>query len=153
MNCWLSVLLVSALPFAEIRGGLPLALYYGLNPLEAYTIAVLGNILPVPLLLLLLDFLVGIATRVNVVDRMYSKIIERVERKKTVVEKYGYLGLTLFVSVPLPVTGAWTGVLIAFLLRMNKVKSFLAIFAGVCIAGIIVLLVSLGVISIATIII
>ncbi len=144
---------VSALPFTEIRGGLPLALYYGLSPVEAYIIAVLGNILPIPALLLLLDFFVGIATRVSVLDRVYSKIIERVERKKAVVEKYGYLGLTLFVSIPLPVTGAWTGVLIAFLLRMDKVKSFLAIFAGVCIAGIIVLLFSLGVISIATIII
>ncbi len=150
---WLSVLFVSALPFAEIRGGLPLALYYGFSPVEAYIIAVIGNILPVLPLLLLLDFLVGIATRVSVIDRIYSKIVERVERKKAIVEKYGYLGLALFVSIPLPVTGAWTGVLISFLLRMDKLKSFLAIFAGVCIAGIIVLLISLGVISIATIII
>ena len=92
---WLSVLFVSALPFAEIRGGLPLALYYGFSPVEAYIIAVIGNILPVLPLLLLLDFLVGIATRVSVIDRIYSKIVERVERKKAIVEKYGYLGLAL----------------------------------------------------------
>ena len=89
MNSLLSVLLVSALPFAEVRGGLPLALYYGLNPVEAYTVAVIGNILPIPPLLLLLDLLVGIATRVSLLEKIYTRITSRVERKKDFVEDTG----------------------------------------------------------------
>jgi len=145
----IKVLVVSSLPISEIRGGLPLALYYGFEPAEAYLIAFIGNILPIPFLLLLLDYLISFATRIGFVNRVYGRILERVERRKSIVEKYGYIGLTLFVSVPLPVTGAWTGVLIAFLLQLNRIKAFISIAAGVCIAGIIVLLASLGVISIA----
>ncbi|WP_290597729.1 MULTISPECIES: COG2426 family protein [unclassified Archaeoglobus] len=149
MNDLIKVLLVAMLPISEIRGGLPLALYLGFDPVEAYIIALIGNIMPIPVLLVLLDFLISLATKVGFVKRVYGKILERVERKKGIVERYGYLGLMLFVSVPLPITGAWTGVLIASLLQLDRIKSFFSITVGVCIAGVIVLLASLGIISIA----
>lgn len=149
MNDLIKVLLVAMLPISEIRGGLPLALYLGFDPVEAYMIALIGNIMPIPVLLVLLDFLISLATKIGFVKRVYGKILERVEKKKGIVERYGYLGLMLFVSVPLPITGAWTGVLIASLLQLDRMKSFFSITVGVCIAGVIVLLASLGVISIA----
>jgi uncharacterized membrane protein len=149
VNDLIKVLLVAMLPISEIRGGLPLALYLGFDPVEAYIIALIGNIMPIPVLLVLLDFLISLATKVGFVKRVYGKILERVERKKGIVERYGYLGLMLFVSVPLPITGAWTGVLIASLLQLDRIKSFFSITVGVCIAGVIVLLASLGIISIA----
>ncbi len=144
----LKVLVLAAMPISEVRGAIPLALYYGLKPLYAYSIAVIGNLLPIPFLLLLLDKLVDFATRIGPVDRFYSWITSRVEKKKGIVEKYGYIGLTMFVAIPLPVTGAWTGTLLAFLLRLSKLKSFIAIAAGVCIAATIVTLTTLGVFKI-----
>lgn len=143
-----TILIISALPFSELRGGIPLALLYGFSPIQAYLISVLGNILPVPFLLLLLEYLVEIVTRVEGLNKIYRKVVERVEKRKSIVERYGYLGLTFFVAIPLPVTGAWTGVLLAFLLQLNRLKALFFISAGICVAGIIVLLTSLGVIRI-----
>ncbi len=145
----LEVLITSALPFSELRGGIPLALLLGYNPLEAYVIAVAGNLLPVPILIYFLNDLVGIAERVPPLWRIYRAIVGRVERKKEFVEKYGYIALTLFVAIPLPVTGAWTGSLIAFLLGLEKKKAIAFISLGVSIAGVVVLLASLGVIGFA----
>ncbi|RLI80025.1 ligand-binding protein SH3 [Archaeoglobales archaeon] len=135
------------MPVSELRGGIPLALYLGFTPVESYMLAFFGNLLPIPLLLVFLDKFVAIACKISIVDGFYNRIVSRVERRKKIIEKYGYFGLTLFVAIPLPVTGAWTGALLAFLLRMNKVKSILFISLGVAIAGIIVILASLGVIK------
>ncbi len=143
----LDVFVVAAMPIAEIRVALPLALYYGFDPIVAYAVALTGNLLPVPILLILLEQLIRVATRFGMLDRIYRWTVARVERRKAIVEKYGYVGLALFVAVPLPVTGAWTGSLLAFLLRLNKTKSFVAIAAGVSVAGLIVLAASLGVIK------
>jgi uncharacterized membrane protein len=147
----LEVLLVSAMPISEIRGGLPLALYYGFDPVEAYILSLIGNILPVPFLILFLEELVKITTRFRPIDRFYRLIVRRVEKRREFVEKYGYIGLTFFVAIPLPVTGAWTGSLIAFLLGLDKKKSVIFISMGVSIAGVIVLLTSLGVINLMNI--
>ena len=72
---------------------------------------------------------------------------KKVNKKKGQIEKFGYLGLALFVGIPLPGTGAWTGSLIASVLEMDKKKSFLAIFAGVIMASIIMMIVSFGLVS------
>ncbi|ADB57181.1 COG2426 family protein [Archaeoglobus profundus] len=141
---WLEVLIVSALPISELRGGIPLALYLGFDPLKAYIFSILGNLLPVPFLLIFLNLIERIALRTPL-SRFYTRIVERTRRKKDLIEKYGYLGLSIFVAIPLPVTGAWTGCLLAFLLGLNRMKSFFYIALGVAIAGIIVLASSLGV--------
>ncbi len=141
---WLRVIVVSALPISELRGGIPLALYLGFNPIEAYTISVIGNILPVPFLLMFLGLIEKIALKTPL-SSLYLKIVRRTERRRDVIDRYSYLGLTLFVAIPLPVTGAWTGCLLAFLLGLDKLKSFFYITLGVTIAGIIVLTTSLGV--------
>ena len=141
------VLLVSAMPISELRGGIPLAIYLGFSPVESYFLAFIGNLIPIPFLLLFLDKLLRVACKIKVIDNLYNKIVERVEKRKRIVEKYGYFGLTLFVAIPLPVTGAWTGALLAFLLRMNTLKSVAFIALGIAVAGIAVTLTTLGVIK------
>ncbi len=144
---FLSVLIVSATPVLELRAGIPLAIYLGLNPVEAYILSVLGNFLPVPFLLIALDKLLKLASRFDFVWNTYEKIELRVRSKKDLIEKYGYFGLVLFVAVPLPVTGAWTACLLASLLSMNRLKATISILAGICIAGLIVLSPIIGILN------
>lgn len=146
----LYVILISALPIFELRVGIPVALYYGFRPWEAYTLAVFGNFLPVPFLLLLLNKLLGIVKKFQSLWRVYELVQLRVERKRKVVEKYGYFGLTIFVAIPFPATGAWTGCLLAFLLGLNNLKASLAILFGILIAGVVVLIPVLSVAEILT---
>jgi len=147
LNEVISVAIVSALPISELRGGIPLALYYGFPPLQAYLISVLANALPVPFLLLFLEKIGKIVDRWSLTSRIYRYFVERTERKRDIIDRYGYVGLTIFVSIPLPVTGAWTGSLLAFLLGLKTIKSFSFIFIGILIAGLIVSLASLGILS------
>ncbi|MEM0022543.1 MAG: small multi-drug export protein, partial [Archaeoglobaceae archaeon] len=94
---------------------------------------------------LLLNKLLEIAKRFRTLWAIYEFIHIRVERRREIVEKYGYLGLTLFVAIPLPMTGAWTASLLAFLLGLNNLKASIAILLGILIAGIIVLIPTVGV--------
>jgi len=144
---WLKVLLVSSLPVSELRGGIPLALYLGFDPIWAYVISVLGNTIPIPLLLTLLSFIERFALKTPL-SSIYLTIVKRTERNRKVVDRFGYVGLTIFVAIPLPITGAWTGCLLAFLLGLDKVKSLFCIFLGVLIAGVVVLSSSLGIFKI-----
>jgi uncharacterized membrane protein len=145
-----SVLLVSAMPFSELRVGIPLAISLGFKPYEAFIIAYIGNILPIPFILLFLNKITELFCKVSFFERVYSKIKERTMKKKYLVEKYGYVGLLIFVAVPFPVTGAWTGSLLSFLLGLDPKKSFIAIAAGVAIAGVLVTLISIGFLSFLT---
>ena len=141
---WYEVVFVSALPIVELRGGIPLALYAGFTPLQAYLLSVLGNILPVPFLLLTLHKIAEIAQRWSVTARIFGKLLLRTERKRDIIDRYGYPGLALFVSIPLPVTGAYTGCLLAFILGLKPMKASMYIAAGVLIAGVVVIAASIG---------
>jgi uncharacterized membrane protein len=132
------------MPFSELRGGIPLALYYGFNPSAAFIIAFTGNLLPIPFLLIFLEKLRSVAKKWRFTSSIYSKVEGRTEKKRELIEKYGYVGLTLFVALPFPVTGAWTGSLLAFLLKLNPLKAFVSIATGVTIAGLIVTLTAIG---------
>jgi uncharacterized membrane protein len=132
------------LPISELRGGLPFALSQGLSPLKAYLISVAGNILPVFPLLLLLRRLSIFFGRYKITEKTLNWILARAQKREDLVRRYGFGGLILLVAIPLPVTGAWTGTLVSFLLSMKIRHSFLAICIGVGIAGIIVLGLSLG---------
>ncbi|MET1124662.1 MAG: small multi-drug export protein [Archaeoglobaceae archaeon] len=144
------VIVVSVLPISELRGGIPLALYYGLDPLSAYVVCVLSNLLPVPFLLYALEKLEGLISSLPIVGELYRYIVHRVEKRKGLVEAYGYLGLAAFVAVPLPVTGAWTGSLLAFLLRLEKGRTFASISLGVATAGAVVTLATLGIFNLSS---
>jgi len=135
---------LSMLPISELRGGLPFALSQGLSPLKAYLISVAGNILPVFPLLLLLRRLFIFFGRYNITEKTLNWTLARARKREDLVRRYGFGGLILLVAIPLPITGAWTGTLVSFLLSMKIRHSFLAICIGVGIAGIIVHGLSLG---------
>jgi uncharacterized membrane protein len=142
--------LISMLPIFELRGGIPvgIALLHQ-NPFLVYAVSVFFNLIPVFPLLLFLNPIKRALQRLPFFKRIFSFLDRRVERRKRLVERYEELGLLLFVAVPLPITGAWTGSLIAVVMGLNTVKSFLFIALGVVAAGIIVtMLTMLGVVGI-----
>ena len=132
-------MLLSILPISELRGGLPYALARGVPLIPAYLICVLANSLVAPLGFLFLSSLHGLFERWPPYHRFFERIIER-SRKRVLrqVEKYGYVGLILLVAIPLPITGAYTGTLGAWILGMDWRKALPALVSGVILAGIIV---------------
>ena len=146
--------LIATLPVAELRGAIPWALAPppvggGLSWQEAYFWAVMGNLLPVPFLLGLLGPLSEHLRRWGPADRFFGWLFARTRRRGRLVERYGPLGLVLFVGIPLPVTGAWTGAVAAFLFGVPSRRALPAIVLGVLLAGAIVTLASLGVLGAA----
>jgi uncharacterized membrane protein len=143
----LSTIVIAAMPILELRGSIPWASTVGgLSPLAAYGWSVLGNILPIPFFLLFLGRTEKALRRYPSFDKFFCWLFARTRRKARVVERYGALGLTLFVAVPLPVTGAWTGTVAAYLFDVPLAKAAVAILAGVCLAGIVVTLTVQGII-------
>lgn len=141
------VFIISLLPILELRGGLLAAALIGLDPVPSYIISIIGNILPVPFILLLINKILDWMRKSKKFKKVAKWLDEKVEKHKGQIEKYGYLGIVLFVGVPLPGTGAWTGSLIASVLEMDKKKTFFAVLAGVFIASIIMMVISFGVIG------
>ena len=134
---------LTLLPIFELRGGIPYAQTQGVHPLFAYFFCVAVNAAVCPLVFLFLSTLHKALDAWPVYHSLFSRIVERARTKiQKKVQKYGYVGVMLFVAIPLPVTGAYTGALGAWVLGMERKKSFLAISLGVCIAGIIVSLVA-----------
>ena len=135
----LVTLTLCLLPISELRGGLPFALRNDVTLPVAYLICVGANALVAPLVYLFLSSLHKLLERWRPYRRFFEHIVERSRRKvHAKVEKYGYAGLILFVAIPLPITGAYTGTLGAWILGMDRRKTILAVFAGVIIAGVVV---------------
>ncbi len=142
---YLYLFLISMLPIAELRGAIPLGIYWGLSPILVFIVAILGNMVPVPFILLFLEGIEKYLRRSEKMARALDWLFERTYKKADEkVRRWEYLALILFVAIPLPGTGAWTGSLIAYLFKFDIKKSMLSIFAGVLIAGAIVLIASLG---------
>ncbi|UCD06298.1 MAG: small multi-drug export protein [candidate division WOR-3 bacterium] len=136
----LAVFLTSMLPVIELRGALPLAInVFNIAWPKAFLIAYIGNMIPAPLILWLLAPVVKLLSKIRIFERFFSWLFDRTRRRSNrMIEKYEEIGLMAFVAIPLPGTGAWTGVLIAFLFGLDFKKSLLIIAIGVFIAGIIV---------------
>ena len=144
----LITLLIGALPVSELRGAIPYALFTGgLGWQEAYLYAVLGNFLPVIPLLLFLERISNWLRKYPFWDRFFEWFFARTRRKGKMIERFETLGLILFVAIPLPVTGAWTGCAAAFLFKVPRRLAIPAVAAGILIAGVVVTLASLGLIS------
>ncbi len=137
---WIVTLFFAALPISEVRGAIPLAIgVYGYQPIEAYLLAVFGNILPIIPLLLFLGPVSDYLRRFDLWDKFFTWLFARTRRKCIKEhENFGLTALAIFVAIPLPMTGAWTGCAVAFLLGFRFWPAFLAISAGVIIAGLIV---------------
>ena len=135
----LVVLIISALPIFELRGALPVAInLFHLPWYHALLLAITGNLLPVPVILLFLDAISRFLSKVSFFDRFLQWLFEHTRKRGRVVERYERIGLALFVAIPLPVTGAWTGSLAAVLFGLKFKHAILSIFIGVFIAGTIV---------------
>ncbi len=143
---WIYILLVTLVPGIELRGSLPIAVLLGENLELAFLITTAVNILLVPLLLRVFDFAWEKLGRINRLQNLMDLYVHRVKNKSYhLVQKYGAVGLMLFVAVPLPGTGAYTGCLAAWLLGVRKKDALMSISAGVLIAGSIVYLALKGV--------
>lgn len=141
----LCIFICSMIPIIELRGAIPLGALYGMNVFETYFISVLGNLLPVPFILLFIRAILDFMKKRKRLKKVALWVEAKANKNKTKIEKYAYFGLLLFVTVPLPGTGAWTGALIAALMKMKFWKSFLFIALGVLGAGIIMSLISFGI--------
>ena len=140
---------ISMLPVGELRAGLPYGIAQGLEYPLALMAALLGNMIPVPFIIVyikrIFEWMRKHMPRMNA---LVTKIENRAHLKGETVEKYGHWGLLLFVAIPLPGTGAWTGALIAALLNIRTSKAVPVILIGVCIAAAIMTLITYGVIHI-----
>ena len=143
------VFIISLMPILELRGGLLAAALLGLDPIPSYIISIIGNVLPVPFILLLINKILKWMrnSKIEFFNKIAKWLDEKVEKHKGQIEKYGYLGVVLFVGIPLPGTGAWTGSLIASVLEMDRKKTFIAVMLGIIIASIIMMLLSFGVVA------
>lgn len=135
---WATVLIAS-LPVSELRGAIPLAiLKFNFAWPKAYAISVFGNMIPVIPWLLFLNYVQESLMRFKPTRVFFTWIFDRTRRKGKLIEEYETLGLMMFVAIPLPITGAWTGCIAAFLFGIKFRHAILAIFLGVLIAGAIV---------------
>ena len=129
-------------PVIELRGAIPIALAKDIEPWVAFMLAVFGNMLPVPFILVFVRSVFNWMKKYEKLGRIVTKLESRAESMSESVRKYELVGLCILVAIPLPGTGAWTGALVAALMKMRIRRALPTIFVGVVIAGVIVTLVS-----------
>ena len=138
------VFVISMVPILELRGGLLAASVLNIDIVRAIFYCVIGNIIPVPFILLLITPLLNRLKKTKTFRPMVEKLEKRAMGKSELIEKYEFWGLVLFVGIPLPGTGAWTGSLIASLLGIKFKKAFPAVLVGIVLATVIMSIVSYG---------
>ncbi len=143
------VFIISMAPILELRGGLLASSLLGLSIYKGFIISFIGNLIPIPFILLfiskILDYMEN--SKIKWMNKLASWIHKKANKNKSQIEKYGYIGLMLFVGIPLPGTGAWTGCLVASVLNLDRKKSFIYTFFGLIMASIIMLIVSYGILK------
>jgi len=142
---WVVIIFISIIPFVELRGAIPVAIFvYNMPWWEAFFLAVIGNMIPVPIILRYLGNVERWLRKWNRWDRFFTKLYSKTRaRANEKIKRYEAIGVMFFVAIPLPFTGAWTGSLIAYLFDIKFKRALLVVFAGVLIAGVIVTLLSL----------
>lgn len=133
-----SVLIISMFPIVELRGAIPLGVGLGMSPFKAMMIAILGNSMIVPILLLIINPLFAHFKKLSALRGFFTRYEERAARKIHHYRQYRLLGLFLLVAIPLPMTGAYTGCVAAVITKISFKKATTAIIAGVITAGIVV---------------
>ncbi len=135
----LVVFIVSMLPIVELRGAIPLGFVMGMNPWELFILTVVGNILPVPFIILCARPVINFFLRTKLLRPLGNWLEEKVRKNSHKVAKYKFWGLFFFVAIPLPGTGAWTGSLLAALMDLRFKSALPAIILGVMTAGLIMI--------------
>ena len=146
----IKTLFTAMLPVLEIRGAIPVGVAAGLDPWLAFAVGIIGNMLPIPILILITRRVINWLKKHGVLVRFTGWLERKGAEKAKTVQQYSFWGLFILVAIPLPGTGAWTGALVASLLDMRLKRALPAITMGVIAAGIIVLLLTYGVISVGT---
>ena len=149
LGAHLGVMICAMLPIIELRGAIPLGAALGLPWWVSYLFAVLGNMIPVPFILLFIKKIIGWMTgsRIKFFNKFGGWLTRKAEKNRERIEKFSFWGVCLFVAIPLPVTGAWTGSLVAATIDMKPHKALLSCLLGVMIAGIVMTLASYGVVA------
>lgn len=142
INHDIALFIISMIPVIELRGGIIAAALMDVPVWRALGICILGNIVPIPFILLFIDKIFELLKNFSCTRKIVEKLENRAMGKSETIQKYEFLGLMLFVGVPLPGTGAWTGALIASLLRIKLRRSVPAIFCGILLASFIMCIVS-----------
>ena len=138
----------SMVPVLELRGAIPIGVAGGLPVLISMLIAMIGNLLPIPFLIVFTRKVFDWLKTKGKIKSFVEKLEHRANEKSQIVQKYAWWGLCILVAIPLPGTGAWTGALVAVILNMNLRRSMPAISLGVLIAGVIVTMLTYGVTAI-----
>lgn len=136
---------MAMIPVVELRGAIPFGLAQGLAPMEAYLVSVLGNMVPVPFIVLLIRYIFELMSKIPFVKKIIDSLVAKAHLKGRIMRKYRLFGLFLLVAVPLPGTGAWTGALVAAILEIRLKLALPIILAGVLVAGMIMLAASCGI--------
>lgn len=137
--------LVAMVPVVELRGAIPFGIVRGLNLWTAIIASVLGNLVPVPFIILFIRRIFAwMRAHMPKLDGLVTRMEKKAEKNRAAVEKYAFWGLAILVAIPLPGTGAWTGALVAAMMEMRLKRAFPAIVIGVVIAGVIVSIVTYG---------
>lgn len=147
INKELAIFIISLMPILELRGGLLAASLLDVEFVRAAVICVVGNVLPIPIVLLFLKKVLELFEKWHITKKIVTWLEKKVDSKREQIDKYGYLGLTIFVGIPLPGTGAWTGSLLAVMLGMDRKKSFICILLGVAMAAVIMSILSYGILG------
>ena len=142
-----AVFLISMIPLLELRGGLLAASLLKISAAKAIPLCIVGNIIPIPFILLFIKQIFKVLKKTKIFRGLIIKLEDRAMRKSDQVKKYEFWGLMLFVGIPLPGTGAWTGALIASLLEVDIKKSSIAILCGLFMASAIMYIVSYGIVG------
>ncbi|MGI6426271.1 MAG: COG2426 family protein [Natronincolaceae bacterium] len=145
-----SVMFTAALPVIELKGAIPVGISLGLSPFHAAVISFVGSMIPVPFILFAIRPVFNYLKKTSIFKNVVHRLTDKSLSKSGNIQKYGAWGLLLFVAIPLPGTGVWTGSLIAALLDMRFKWAFPAIFTGNLIAGILIMGISNGVFNVIT---
>ena len=137
--------LVAMVPVVELRGAIPFGVVRGLNLWTAIIASILGNLIPVPLIILFIrKIFAWMRAHMPKLDGLVIRMEKKAEKNRAAVEKYAFWGLVILVAIPLPGTGAWTGALVAAMMEIRLKRAFPAIAIGVAIAGVIVSVITYG---------
>lgn len=140
---------MSMVPVIELRGALPSGVAMGLTPWTAFAVSVIGNMVPVPFIILFIRRILDWMKRFDAFRRLAERLEAKAKKHEDKIVKYEALGLFILVALPLPGTGAWTGSLVAAIFDLRLRSAVPVIFAGVLTAGLIVLFITYGVVTVA----
>ena len=136
---YLTVFFVSMVPLIELRGAVPIGTAMGLPAIPTLIVSIIGNCIPIPVILLfvkeILKWMRG--CKISLFNKISNWLYEKADKNRPKIEKYAAWGLFIFVAIPLPGTGAWTGALVASVFDMKKLPASISIFGGVVAAGLI----------------